>query len=245
MIEPNWSVLLRSIRYADAAYLDPNQIEAAFEALGSVGVQYLSTDNVQAVLHVASDGMLELDDTGTRFSEGPLQDRIGDLLQDADFRVLPNGFASGAYQRAAKTWAWAKPLVAGRPVRVVGHSLGGWAACAAPQFIPVEQIVAIHAWESPKPATPAYWAANPGVLDKLLMIYHEQDPWWHWPFRILGDYGLRHTPDEDAAQTILWLRNGGWEYAAENGVNGGDLIDASDHGPASVIAAVAKLAARQ
>jgi hypothetical protein len=242
MDKPDFPALYQSILRCDAAYGDPSTLVATFEALGSTAVKFLSSDNVQAVMHVASDGVLELTNTGTRFSEGPIRDRIGDLLQDAEFRPMANGFAGGAYLRAKETWEWALPFVDGRPIRVVGHSLGAWEACAAPQFVSIEQIVAIHAWESPKPATAAYWAANPAIIDKLLMLLHEQDPWWHYPFRIFGDCGLRHTPEENTAKTILWIRNGSWEMAAENGVAGGDLIDAGDHGPSSVISAVAALA---
>jgi hypothetical protein len=175
-----------------------------------------------------------------------LRERIGDLLEDVAALFSPRlldanvAFATGAYERARQTFAWAIPIAGSETLDIEGHSLGGWETCAAPIFLPDAQIGTLTAWEPPKPANRAYWDAYAKPFARLTTIYHGRDPWFHWPPKP-ADYGLCHNP----GPSILWLHDGGWEYADQTAIADGNILDADDHGPSSVIAAVAALAAAQ
>ena len=247
MNPPDFKELLLSIKRCNASYImDDTEARKAFLDLGAPVLARLSTDHVQAVISRPKDGILTLTICGSRVTEGTLGNHIHDLL--TDFNCDPFDIESGrmvAEQPFKEAWMiynWLFDVNSKEPVRIEGHSLGGWRSVYATEFLPAERIISITAWESPKQGNDAYWAdlEARGLLSKITQVYHGADPWGFWPFECDA---LNHGP-----APMLWLYNNSWSWVTASNIpqpdflNGYNLEDSADHGPDTVIAAVQSLA---
>jgi len=236
--EPNFPALYLSMQRCDAVY-DPDaaRAAAAFAALGSDMLGRYCDAGHQAIAHCAAGGHATLTISGTRVSEGTCVEHVCDLYEDVDYapRDLGGGVAvaSGAWEGLDTVWAWARALFAADAViDVEGHSLGGQRTCLTPLFLPAERIGTMRAFEPPKAANATYWTKFAEPCARLTTIVHERDPWAGWPWL---DEELTHQP-----VALLWLHGGGWSWAAD--WRCGSVFDSADHGPDSVVAALAALA---
>jgi hypothetical protein len=242
-------LLLTSMLRCNAAYIvDPTQAAQEFQRLGCVYLGQYRDDSHQAVAHIAPDKVPTLTISGTRASEGPLPDRIGDLLRDIDWTPIDIGnfrlVAKGAYDGMDKVYAWAaaKFTEAGLADarRIEGHSLGGWRAAYAPLFWDHTDISEVTRFEPPKAGNFAFWA-DPGVvqgLSNMTTVIHGEDPWVAWPWS--AGHHLVQPPGND----LSWLHSNKIEMTSEVDWDGPDPLDLKfeDHGPTTVIADLMKLA---
>lgn len=233
---PDFSRLLQSIRRCAAVYEpDDAKARAAFSALGCDVLGRWCDDSHQAIAHSDPSGRACLTISGTRVSEGTIAEHFGDLTADADVTPsLVGGFfvAAGPVDGLGALWDWAQPLLAGSAsIDVEGHSLGAGRAILSPLFIPRESLGRITAWEPPKWVTQSFWDAH-ADLD-ITTVVHGRDPWAAWPW--IGTNYV-HQPE------LLWLNEGDYHVIPRDQWSGGNLLCWPDHGPESVLDAVAALA---
>lgn len=233
-------VLLASIKRCNAAYLvETEAAERAFEYLGAQFIGQYRNQNHQAVLSVV-DGVHTLTITGTRFSEGPVYDRLGDLLSDID--IAPHDIGrgvhvpDGAYDGLGDMWRWAlgEIKIPGL-VNVEGHSLGGWRATYTPFFVPAERIGYITRFSPPKAGNDAFWQIYQDAFLSMATVAHGRDPWFGWPW--ISEY--RQPP----GQSIQWINGNKISVISEDEWPGGDPMHAADHGPTSIITALEQMTA--
>jgi hypothetical protein len=236
---PDIPALYQAMLRCSAVYEpEPVKALAAFAALGCTVLGRFCNDSHQAVAHRTPDGRATLTHSGTRVSEGTLAEHFCDLAADVDYAPLDLGdgvqVATGAHDGLDEVWAWAISLFGpGEAVDVEGHSLGGQRACLTPLYLPPERIRQLRAFEPPKAANAAFWARYAGACVGLTTLVHGRDPWAGWPWI---SEGLTHQP-----APLLWLHDGTWSWSTT--WQPGTLLSCADHGPDSVVAALAALAA--
>ena len=248
MLTPDWSALSLSIQRCVASYIpDHAAAVAQFESLGSTVLGRYVTDTNQALLHYGPNGDLILTDAGTRFSEGPLIERICDVAQDWNCDLFDIGgsrkVAEAPFQQAADVYNWAYDIQSTKPLHVEGHSLGGWKATYASEYIDRSRIASVTPWESPHQGNEAYWTdlVPSGLMHRYLQIYNGEDPWGLWPWE---DSTLIKGP-----APLIWIQGGKWSWAKEADLPKADFLDAyhlsdaGDHGPESIATLVAVFAA--
>jgi hypothetical protein len=213
----NFTPVLAAAKRAQAAYIvDPALAKKSFEALGHTWIGQFQDADCQAVLSRDDAGTVCLSISGTRFSDG----KFGDLFDDVDLEAVDLGcdviVARGAYDGLFDIWKWAKGLVpSGTTFDVCGHSLGGWRSLYTPLFLSAAQIGAIHAFESPKGATAAYWSTYAAELAGAVSVCNGRDLWYGWPFlSIPVDYS--HPPAE-----LIWLQEEGYKLITPDQWPGG------------------------
>jgi hypothetical protein len=213
----NFTPVLAAAKRAQAVYIvDPALSKKSFEALGHTWIGQFQDADSQAVLSRDSAETVCLSISGTRFSDG----KLGDLLDDIDLEAVDLGdgvlVAHGAYDGLVEIWKWAKGLVlAGTVFDVCGHSLGGWRSLYTPLFLEAGQIGVIHAFESPKGATAAYWSKYAAELGRAVSVCNGRDLWYGWPFLpIPVDY--RHAPTP-----LIWLQDEGYKLITPDQWPGG------------------------
>ena len=239
---PDWPKLLASIQRCNAVYeTDDALARAAFVSLGCTVLGRLDTPKAQAIVHIAPDGVPTLTIAGTRFSEGPLVDRIDDVWEDAEEVLTDDSLgggaivASGAYTRGNLVWAWAQPLLPpNMQIRVEGHSLGGQTTHVLHAIIPPGLIGEGYAWEPPKAGNDAFWAQY--GTTPMVTVVNGFDPWAGHPW---VSQSLRHPPGP-----ILWLHDGTWSEVTRETWPGPQALHASDHDTDQVMRAVIAAAAR-
>jgi len=245
---PDFPRLALAARRCSAAYImDEEAAIAAFRALGSVVLGRVSNGRRQAIAHRGPDNGAYVTIAGTRFSEGPISDRLSDLRRDIDWTPKDVGdgikVATGADDGLADLWRWALGYFdGGEKINGEGHSLGGWETYYMPLHVPAERIGSLVTIEPPRPANAAYWARYADVLPKITTLAHGRDPWFPWAW---GQTELRHPP----GRSIIWLHDGGWsavteaEWCDATGLPEVNLaLHESDHGPDSVVSALGLLA---
>ena len=195
--------LYDSIVRCDAVYIeDPAKATERFTELGCKVYGHMQDDLHQAIAHVAPDGVNTLTISGTRFTDGTIAQKLGDLFEDAQI-ILPRNLgggmlvADGAYQRT--TVMMLAMHMDSKPWRIEGHSLGGWTALLAPLHFDPNDVHSIIAWEPPKAANDAFYIEYAEYFAKATVIIHEFDPWAAWPW---VSESLKHP------FLISWLRNG-------------------------------------
>lgn len=227
----NLAEVLAACERAAAAYeMDPAKCQAGFEALGQEWVGLYQKGSVQAALTMR-EGAGYLSISGTRFSDG----QVEDLLEDLDItpKNLGGGacVASGAYSGLPDLWEWAfKQLPSTACVWVEGHSLGGWRTYYSPVFCPAARLAGLHVFESPKAANAAFWAAY-GREDTVSVV-HQGDIFFGYPFA--SGWGASHPPKDH-----LWLHGGQLEVIQPEDWPGG--LSVEDHRVEGVVAALRAL----
>lgn len=257
MTTVDWKQALLSIQRCNAVYIvedlskgytDAGAQADAFQAFvlfGSKPLARLSTTANQAILSFDPNGDVRLTISGTRASEGPFTDRATDVSEDIRCELFHIGsgrhVAKTPFQEAEVIYTWAlntlsKLGLGDRPLHIEGHSLGGWKATYSSEYVPLERILSVTAWESPKQGDDAYWQdlEERGFLDKLTQFVHGADLWasWPWAFTSLNK-----------GRVLVWIHNGTFTLVTEADWPGG--MNWSDHGPTSVVDAVKALAAQQ
>jgi hypothetical protein len=263
---PNFTELFESVLRCRAVYIpDVASRKAQFAVLGCTVLAAFESDRNQAVLHRDSRGRLTYTIAGTRFSEGSLPERFGDLL--ADWKCDPyfigsdRAVAELPFKYSEELYVWLFNTMSDlglvgptgsfdEPVRIEGHSKGGWQATYATEYLDASNIAHITAWESPHQGNDAYWASvvQRGLIGKITQVYHGQDPWalWDWESDILNK----------GPAPVLWVaphgnyqgHPPGWIWAMQSDLpiakftNLYELPNASDHGPDSLVDIVGKLA---
>ena len=244
---PDFVRLALSARRCNAAYIvDPRAASQAFAALGSTFISQYRNLNHQAVLSRDSAGQVTLTISGTRFSAGPIFDRVGDLLADIDWtpKEIEPGIlvADGAHSGLDEMWAWVfknLPFGYAGTINVEGHSLGGWRTAYSPVHCPRSWVGTLTAFEPPKAGNAAFWDKYMAGVDYTVVVLG-RDPWFAWPWESAGM--LIQRPGTG----LIWLDNGKFNITTDwdwPGVNPLD-IRFSDHGPDTVITALAALAAK-
>ena len=234
----DWTSLYRSIQRCSAVY-EPDAVRAteAFEQLGSVVLGRYCDSGHQAIAHRTAARRATLTISGTRVTEGTWAEHFVDLGEDACCLSEDVGDGvcvhAGAVAGLGQVWRWAAALFAAdSPIDVEGHSLGGQRTCLTPLFLPPGRIGRLTAWEPPRAANAAFWTRFTRSLWGLTTVVHGRDPWADWPW-LTAD--LTHGPWQ-----LLWLRDGGWEWTKT--WRAGGIEHWRDHGPDTVLAAVAALA---
>lgn len=202
------TAMLAAAERAQAVYIvDPVASRRDFEALGHVWIGQFQDADSQAVLTRDAAGNVCLSISGTRFSSG----KLGDLFDDIDLTPVDLGdgvkVAHGAYEALFDIWAWAKALVPiGTVFDVCGHSLGAWRTLYTPLFLPAAQIGPLHAFESPKGATAAYWTKFATELASAVSVVNGHDIFYGYPFLPPPPY---FTDYVHAPTPVFWLQDGG------------------------------------
>lgn len=222
----NLTAMLAAAERAQAVYIvDPVASRKAFEGLGHVWIGQFQDADSQAVLTRDPAGNVCLSISGTRFSSG----KIGDLFDDVDLTPVDLGagvkVAHGAYEALVDIWKWAKALVpAGTVFDVCGHSLGAWRTLYTPLFLPAAQIGPLHAFESPKGATAAYWTKYAAELAGAVSVVNGHDIFYGYPFLPAPPYFTEYV---HAQTPVIWLQGGGFKTIVPSQWPGG--VSESDH----------------
>lgn len=244
-MNPDWKALNLSIQRSNAAYLiDPNEAAQAFKALGSTFLgQYRDTSH-QAVLSHDGTGQVRLTISGTRFSEGPLPDRIGDLIRDIDWtpiEIEPGVLvAQGAWGGMDKVVQWATSigvLDELAPWEIEGHSLGGWRSFYAAYLIGKKHVKNVYPWENPKPGNAAFHTLLESQGFDINSVVNDFDPWFAWPWEA-GDKLIQRP-----GINLIWLDGQKWQPTSEWDWPGVDPLDIrfDDHEPKLIMPKVAAL----
>ena len=227
----NLEEVLAAYERARAAYvMDAEAARGAFEALGQTWVGQYREGSVQAVLTMR-EGAGFLSISGTRFSDGQVEDLLKDL--EVEGKDVGGGakVASGPFEGLFGLWKWVfANLPATAPVWVEGHSLGGWRTYYSPLFCPESRLAGLHVFESPKAANAAYWAAY-GREDTVSVV-HQGDIFFGYPF--VTDWGASHPPRDH-----LWLHAGQLSVIRPEEWPGG--LSVEDHSADAGVAALRAL----
>jgi hypothetical protein len=230
-------------RLANAVYIEDRvKAAAAFVALGQIFVDQFQNDQHQAVVSRAANGDWWLSISGTRVTEGDVQDGAGDLWEDVDLTPVGVGggalVGAGAYNGLADMWAWAGNLIpADAAIKGCGHSLGDWRLAYTGLFRPRERIAHLYGFEGPKPFNQVGWATRGLPPELYTKFVFEHDVWvgypWISPFSQRPGQTLAHLKTID-------VRPG---YALEivSEAQLPLLVNAADHSPLNDINALAAL----
>lgn len=227
----NLAAVLEAAERANAAYeMDPDVARERMEALGQDWVGQYNVDSVQACLTMR-EGAAYLSISGTRFSDGQLED----LERDLDVEPLNigrgNTVARGAWVGLFSLWQWVfSSIPTTAAIWVEGHSLGGWRTYYSPVFCPSVRLAGMHCFESPKAANASFWAAydRPDTVS----VVHERDLFFGYPF--VDTWGASHPPHDH-----LWLTGGSLQVIQPEDWPGGFSVE--DHSMDRVVGALRAL----
>lgn len=235
----DWAAAALAAARANAAYvIDPGASQAAFEALGDVWIGQYANASHQAVLSVDAKHETHLSISGTRASAWKVADVICDVALDPVV-VQGGSVTRGAMEGMQQLWEWVLSTVpAGDTVHVAGHSLGASRTHLTPLFLPAAQIGLLHAFEAPKFADAAYYAAHANALANMMCTLCGADLWAAWPWRN-PQWSARPLAEH------VWLRGDDGSYDMILGVDWPGGADADDHDMSRVQLRVQAIAAAQ
>jgi hypothetical protein len=228
-------------RLANAVYIeDKAKAAAALAGLGQSFVGQFQNDRHQAVVSRAANGDWWLSISGTRVTEGDVQDGAGDLWEDINVTPVDIGngalVGAGAYQGLGEMWDWALELIPGDArIKGCGHSLGDWRLAYTGLFLPVARIAHLYGFEGPKPFNEKGWAVHGLPPELYTKFVFEHDVWVGYPW--ITRFTQRPGP------TLAHIRTVGSGYALDMVSEAAlpPLVNAADHSPLNAIAALAVL----
>lgn len=228
---------------ANAVYIeDRATAAAAFAALGQTLIDQFQNAAHQAVVSRAGNGDWWLSISGTRVTEGDVQDGAGDLWEDFDVTPLaaPGGglVGTGAYNGLGDMWGWALKLIPGNaPIKGCGHSLGDWRLAYTRLFLGVERIAHLYGFEGPKPFDAAGWAVHGLPPELYTKFVFEHDIWVGYPW--VSPFIQRPGPTLAHITTV----GAGYQLDIVAEADLPPLVNASDHSPLNDIAGLKALSA--
>lgn len=235
----NWQAIALAAKRANAAYIeDDGQSKTAFAALGDTWIGQFQDQSHQAVLSVDSAGAAHLSISGTRASQGALDDILADISLKP-VTVKGGTVTSGVYEGMQNVWDWAiSTAPASVAFNVCGHSLGASRTHLTPLFVPAGRIGVLHSFEAPKFAGADFYATYASELAGMVCILNGRDSWAAWPW---VDRRWQARPQQDH----VWLKDSGfvvipasqWPGMGRFADHGIDLVQARCEKIASSISA--------
>jgi hypothetical protein len=200
----DWAAIVAAAKRANAAYIENDDASAAaFAALGDTWIGQFQDGSHQAVLSVDAAGAAHLSISGTRASQGALEDILADVSLKP-VAVKGGNVTSGVYEGMTNVWDWARTTAPhGTVFNVAGHSLGAARTHLTPLFLPVEQIGALHSFEAPKFADKQFYATYAAALSGMVCMLNGRDSWAAWPW---VDPRWQSRPQQDH----VWLKDVGF-----------------------------------
>ncbi len=200
----DWAAIVTAAKRANSAYIENDDASAAaFAALGDTWIGQFQDRSHQAVLSTDATGAVHLSISGTRASQGALED----ILADVSLRPLAikgGSVTTGVYDGMQNVWEWALGKVPhGTAFNVAGHSLGASRTHLTPLFVPAAQIGALHSFEAPKFADTQFYATYAEELAGMVCVLNGRDSWAAWPW---VDSRWQARPQQDH----VWLKDVGY-----------------------------------
>lgn len=211
IVLPDFKLTYLAAQLADAIYeTDIPTLTAKVKSLGCMFLGYCAIEDAQAMVVVTPDAWQNVVTRGTQvLSGGTVPARAHELADDANpqHTDLSNGASvrSGAYDPFKVLWESqiSKLIDVTKPIRFIGHSLGGQRSCYGPLMIPWGSECQIIAFAPPKAGNAAFWALLEELCPKLLIVGR------------LDDFAPAWCPLDGAVMQydhILHFKNAGWEW---------------------------------